>query len=154
MPKSMAHSDVVGFFDAVRGVRADTAKECAFFIFGRTNMDDLTDSELNNLFTCRQMETECKSLWLRAIADAPKLARYCRWIHDFTTGDWAVLLSHCPEFINIAPLHELSVNEWVLILSYQPQLASECRLQKKFSALQKKYLAERKKILEEKLCSK
>ena len=148
MPKSMAHSDVVGFFGAVRGVRADTAKECAFFIFRRTTMNDLTDSERNNLFTCRHFEAECKSLWLRAIADTPKLARYCRWIHDFTTGDWATLLSHRPEFINIAPIHELSVNEWVFLLSCQPQLASECKIKRKFSAQQKAYLAERKKILD------
>ena len=145
----MAHSGVVFFLYAVRGVRAGTTKECAFFIFGRINMDDLTDSERNNLSTCLRMERECKLLWLRAIEEFPKLARYCKRLNDFSTAEWAGLLSYHPEFINIAPIHEFSVNEWVFLLSCQPHLASECKIKRKFSAGQKKYLAERKKILKE-----
>ncbi len=149
MPKSMAHSDVVGFFGAVRGVRADTAKECAFFIFRRTTMNDLTETERHDLFTCLHLEEKCKMLWLRAIENSPKLARYCKRLNDFSTAEWAGLLSYHPDFINVAPIQDFSVNEWVLLLSCQPQLASECKIKRKFSAQQKAYLAERKKILEE-----
>ena len=92
-------------------------------------MDDLTEAERNDLFTCRHMDSECKSLWLRAIENSPKLARYCRWLNDFTPGEWAVLLSHRPDFINIAPIHKLSDREWEHILRYQPQLARDCKAQ-------------------------
>ena len=103
-------------------------------------MDDLNESVLDWLNKCRKMEIECNRIWLKAIEFSPKLAHYCKRFNDFSTGQWGVLLSHCPEFINIAPLHELSASEWTHILCWQPQLETECKIKDQFSDLQLKQL--------------
>ena len=141
----MAHSGVVFFLHAVLGVRVGTSKGCAFFIVlkKRFAMKDLDALELDCLRECQKMEFECNRIWLKAIEFSPKLARYCNRFNNFNTGEWAVLLSHCPQFANIAPLHKLSVAEWVHILTWQPQLESECKIKRRFSAEQIAFLKSR-----------
>ena len=103
-------------------------------------MDDFKAPKLDWLNKCREMELECNRIWIKAIEFSPQLARYCKRFNDFSTGQWAVLLSHCPEFINIAPLHKLSAGEWTHILYWQPQLEAECPIMERLSDEQKAFI--------------
>ena len=82
----------------------------------------LTEDEKRYLEKCRQMEAECRSLWVRAIGFSPQLASYCPHWHDFTPQEWAALVAENSEFINIAPVHLFKGREWYMILSRQPAL--------------------------------
>ncbi len=90
------------------------------------NETNLTDREQNCLDKCRKMEAECRRMWLRAMEFSPRLAAYCHHWHDFTSMDWADLLAHNTDFINIAPIHELGGAEWFIILGRQPLLIGKC----------------------------
>lgn len=87
---------------------------------------NLTLPEQNCLNKCRKMEAECRHLWLRAIEFSPRLARYCSHWHDFTPLDWADLVAHNKDFINIAPLHSFGKSEWYIVLKRQPMLIEKC----------------------------
>ena len=82
----------------------------------------LTEDEKRYLEKCRQMEAECRSLWIKAIEFSPQLASYCPHWHDFTPQEWAALVAENSEFINIAPVHLFKGREWYMILSRQPAL--------------------------------
>ena len=103
-------------------------------------MKNLTPQEMEYLHECRKLESQCKWQWLQAIDFSPRLAQYCNCFDKFNTGEWAVLLSHCPEFCNLAPLHKLSANEWTLILHWQPQLTALCPIQERLSDQQKAFI--------------
>ena len=82
----------------------------------------LTEDEKRYLEKCRQMEAECRSLWIKAIEFSPRLASYCPHLHDFTPQEWAALVAENSEFINIAPVHLFKGREWYMILTRQPEL--------------------------------
>ena len=82
----------------------------------------LTEDEKRYLEKCRQMEAECRSLWISAIGFSPRLASYCPHLHDFTPQEWAALVAENSEFINIAPVHLFKGREWYMILIRQPEL--------------------------------
>ena len=104
----------------------------------------LTEAEQRCLDKCRQMEAECRSLWIRAIEYSPRLASYCPHWHDFTPQEWAILLAENSCFAAIAPLHLLGVREWYIILNRQIALIEKCPILNDFSDacwndLQKRY---------------
>ena len=90
------------------------------------NETNLTLPEQDCLDKCREMDAECRRMWVRAMEFAPRLAGYCPHWHDFTSMDWADLLSHNKDFINIAPIHEFAGAEWYIVLSRQPSLIEKC----------------------------
>ena len=108
------------------------------------NAPELSEVELDCLDQCRKMEAECRSLWIRAIDFSPRLASYCPHWHDFTPPEWAILVAHNRDFINIAPLHLLGWKEWYIILEHQIALIDKCTILEEFpeaswNALQRKY---------------
>lgn len=92
------------------------------------NTTSLSEPEQDCLEQCRKMEAECRSLWIRALEFSPKLANYCPHWHDFTPMEWADLVAHNSNFINIAPLHKFGAAEWYIVLNRQPQLIEKCPL--------------------------
>ena len=52
---------------------------------------------------------------------ATNAAKYCIW-DKLSDGDWALLLSSRPEFINKCDLNKLDEHYWRIILNHQPQL--------------------------------
>ena len=82
----------------------------------------LTEAEQRCLDKCRQMEAECRSLWISTIGFSPRLASYCPHWHDFTPQEWAKLVAENSEFINIAPVQLFEGSEWYMILARQPEL--------------------------------
>ena len=104
----------------------------------------LTEPELNCLKKCREMEAECRSLWIRAMEFSPRLASYCPHWHDFTPPEWSILIAKNSDFINIAPVHLFGFREWYMILSCHPALIDQCPILDKlpeatWNALQKQY---------------
>lgn len=74
------------------------------------------------------METECRSLWIRAMEFSPRLSAYCPHWGDFTPMEWATLIAGNSDFICIAPLHLLGADEWFVILNRQPALVDKCKI--------------------------
>lgn len=105
--------------------------------------EELNELERSLLRDCREMELQFHRMWIKVVTDSPQLAGYCPCWNDFTTGEWAVLLSHNASFANIAPLHKLARNEWVHILTWQPELVKLCPLTETFSTFQRNYLIDK-----------
>ena len=94
----------------------------------------LSETEQACLEKCREMEDECRNMWVRAMGFSPKLACYCTHWSDFKPSDWARMLVDNREIINIAPIHLLSCKEWSFVLMYQPVLIDHCPIVNDFSA--------------------
>ena len=90
--------------------------------------DHLSEEERDRVLQCLRMEADCRDLWIKAIRFSPKLGTYCNCWHNFTTLDWARLLSDNIQFLNMAPLHKLNAVEWLIILNKQPSLIDICPL--------------------------
>lgn len=103
-------------------------------------MNELSPEEFAALSECRHIRNEYLHKWLKALCDFPKLSLFCDVWGEFSSGAWAVLLSHRPEFVKQAPLNAFSAGEWGHILTYQPQLISYCNKLSDFSAVQKSEL--------------
>ena len=97
------------------------------------NYSGLTERELSCLQKCRQMEAECRSLWIRAMEYSPRLASYCPHWHDFTVIEWVEILSNQKDLINIAPQHLFNELDWLQILRHQPALIEYCPMIDDFS---------------------
>ena len=87
---------------------------------------NLSEEEKERLTQCLRKEADCRDLWIKAIQFSPKLGTYCNYWHNFTTLDWARLLSNNIQFLNMAPLHKMNTAEWLIILNKQPSLIDIC----------------------------
>ena len=86
----------------------------------------LSEEERNRVLQCLRMEADCRDSWIKAIQFSPRLSTFCKCWHNFTTLDWARLLSNNIQFLNMAPLHKMSTAEWFIILNKQPSLVNVC----------------------------
>ena len=110
----------------------------------------LTEEEIKRVQRCLWLEFDCRDSWIKAIQFSPKLAAYCNCWHNFTTMDWARLLSDNIQFINMAPLHKMTFAEWVVVLNKQPSLADRCPISDEmpdfiWSKIQQKYPPRKRK---------
>ena len=114
-----------------------TIRDVPFFCRNVVPMNELLPEEFAALNDCRHARNEYLHRWLKALCEFPKLWIFCDVYGDFSSGAWAVLLSHRPEFVSHAPLSAFSAGEWRHVLIYQPQLISYCNKWSDFSAAQK-----------------
>ena len=145
------------WFSVLCGVVADaemgTFGMCLFLFCGVEQMDEfagLTEEEIERVQRCLWLEFDCRDSWIKAIQFSPKLAAYCNCWHNFTTMDWARLLSDNIQFINMAPLHKMTFAEWVVVLNKQPSLIDHCPISDEmpdfvWSKIQQKYPPRKRK---------
>ena len=86
----------------------------------------LSQPEQDCLKKCCEAEAQCRSMWIRAMSFAPKLACYCTHWSDFTPAEWVKIVVDNRDLISIAPIHLLQCEEWGLILRCQPSLIDYC----------------------------
>ena len=127
----MVHSGFVLFLYAVVSGRLAHFRDVPFFILFYTG---LSVPELDCLEKCREMEAECRKLWMRAMSYSPKLACYCTHWNEFTPAEWASMLVDNRNLINVAPVHLLGFKEWGFILNYPPTLIEHCPVINDFPA--------------------
>ena len=101
---------------------------------------DLCDLAKDCLRVCREQEKYFRNRWIESLKDFPELIRYCPCINDFTHGEWAVLLSHQPEFFKLAPIDDFTLIDWYLVLTWQSQFIGYCPCVDEFNELQKELL--------------
>ena len=104
-------------------------RDVPFFVTQGERMEEynhLSEEERDHVLQCLRMEADCRDLWIKAIQCSPRLGNFCKYWHNFTTLDWARLLSNNIQFLNMAPLYKMSAAEWFIILNKQHSLVNIC----------------------------